>query len=193
MSDAPPPELEKKVQFVVDEAKARLDATLSAYDAISSKAVTLLSVAVPIITALGGYCIVQFDLGSPLFFAAALGGVLLTLGTVPLWKIVTGTKLAHDGRTPSDYLQVEEFRTLSLTEVQLKDCHFYEKDIADNEAKVALSARRLRTALGVFGGAALAGLTLLAVSSSVQFFSRTECRGFDRSPARFQEVVRPAF
>lgn len=193
MPEPLPPDAEKKVQFVVEEAHARLDSTLSAYDSISSKAAGLLSVAVPVITGLGAYCILQFDPGSPLFYAAVLYAVLLGVGTWPLWKIVTGGYLVHRGRSPSDYLDVEEFKTATLTEMWLKLCHFYEADIAKNEAVVEKSALRLRTALLVFGAATAASLAALALGSTVQHFAALECRRFPPAPPRSHQEIEPAF
>lgn len=158
-------EVEKKGLFVLSQATARLDATISAIDSLTSRATNLMAIAAAVFT--GMLAIVPPIAGTPAFWGAMAGFGLLGAAIRMFWRVIRIRRLKHGGRLPSEFLKPCVMEK-TLGKLYLEECHFYEAAIRENEEAIERTAAELRLGMALFIAAPLACLIVTAVCSTFQ-------------------------
>ena len=159
-------EYKEKMAFILNQAQLELDSTVSACDQLTSKAFTLLSIAIPLLAALMGYFLVTEDSPSYLLQAGFMYGSIVFVSTCLLVWVVYVTPIYHSGDLPELLLQPEVMKA-SLADLYHREALHYQYYIKDNKKTHSRKSFLLRAAMALFIMAHLAGLVPLA-SSAVQ-------------------------
>jgi hypothetical protein len=163
----------EKTRFVTEQAQARLTAIVDAYEGMTTKAFTLLTIAVPIFAALAGFCILQFDLSSPAFYAAlGYAGVLIPCAII-LWQVIRVRPIFHPGRRPKEYAK-PNIASWSLQRLLDEECVWFDREIEENKQELDRASGLVKRAMALFLIAPLLGFTVLIICTSIKFFSQSE-------------------
>jgi len=131
----------EKAEFFYNEAIARLDSIHKNNEAITRKALTMLSFSVPILTALIGYFLLQWEtLTVPLQIISFLSGVFLFIIFILLLFVIVPEGLNTAQGEPSTYLSKKYYLNSMETILKgnIKELHKYIKEdllVQDSRAK----------------------------------------------------------
>ncbi len=160
----------ENAKFILDQLEKRLVAYHDADDSVIAKAFTLLSITIPIATSLVAYCLIQFNLGSALFYAAALYALPLIFCSILLWKVVDVTAAYYPGYDPETILKPN---LVSAPEIDLYNASIevYQTYIEDNDSGRKDRARKLKKAMRLFVLSPIPSIVLLGIAALLKLFA----------------------
>jgi hypothetical protein len=165
LNTQPLPDQKEKMQFVFDQAEKALDTTTSAYDALTTKAFTLFSVEVGVVSLLIGFLAVS-GLSAPLGWVALVYAGFLTASGWQCWKAMAGKDFFHIGRTPYSFSTPELNQTLPT--ILDRQCIKHQERIKANREKVNDCAVRLQNAMSLFLWGTVLSLIITLATAAAQ-------------------------
>ena len=156
----------EKAEFIYNEAIARLDSIHRNNDAVTNKAQSMLSLALPILTAITGYFVLQWgNLSTPLLFMSVCSAVLLFAILVLLLLILVPRGINSAQGEPSAYFS-DDYYLNSMENIFKGNIQEVNKYIREDSGIQIYRANLFRAAVIVFALFPIVAAGVWAVTSA---------------------------